>query len=77
MASGDADQSHFKLSEDAYNQILCVRDLINTMAELAMLVGPQKRVELDAEALSTTLFMAATMMVPDMTYCPVFHRKEG
>ena len=73
------DESHFRLSEDGHNQLSDVRDLINTMAELAMGAGPNRRIELPAEALSTTLFLAARLMEPPMTFVSAYshHHPEG
>lgn len=61
-------ESHFQLSEDAHTQILNVRDLVNTMAELASAAVPKQVIALPPEALSTALFMVARLMEPPMTY---------
>lgn len=65
-------ESHFRLSEDSQTQLLNVRDLVNTLAELALCVGPNRRVELPSEALSTTLFMVARLMEQPMTYVSAY-----
>ena len=65
---------HYILSEDAERQLWRVQHLLRTLADLALASAPKRTVELSAEDLSTTLFLACDLLNLPLTYVPT--RKE-
>lgn len=70
-ATPETGNPYFRLSESDEQRLWRARDLINTLAELALASASKHGViKLPAEALSTTLFLAAELLDLPMTYVP-------
>lgn len=63
--------SYFVLPESAEHDLWRARDLLSTLAELALAAAPAGEVRLPAERLSTTLFLAAELLDLPMTFVSV------